>query len=227
MNSEQNSDAAFAVMRVARGLLCIFWGIPVSLMLFSQALSIQTTFVLPAHLPGVMIIAIGVIWLWSAGRMSPAWRPLVKQAIMALCLAIYFAPFLSWWEILPGTAYLLTNVWLFLLTVAWLLHLLNRIAGDVAEQTGCRSLALETRFCQWAVVLMMALPLLIIYLQAALGAMIHGGSLFSEITQILIALPAWSTLIFLFPFPMTMANLWRARNQCLGRLNICHKPVEA
>lgn len=210
-------------MRAARGLLCIFWGLPLSLLLFSQALTIRTSFVLPAYLPGVMLISIGVIWLWSAGRMSPAWQPLVKRTIMVVCLIIYFAPFVSWWEILPATAYLLTNLWLFFLTTAGLLHLLNRVAEDIAEQTDCRSLSIEARFCRKAVLLLMALPLLLIYLRAAASSVIHGGSLYSEIAQILIALPSWSILLFLFPFPMTMANLWRAKNQCLGMLHISHR----
>jgi len=228
MNCELNgrSESALAVMRTARGLLCIFWGLPLSLLLFSQALTIRTSFVLPAYLPGVMLICIGVIWLWSAGRMSPSWRALVRQTIMILCLIIYFAPFVSWWEMLPATAYLLSNLWLFFLTVAGLLHLLNRLAGDVAEQTDCQSLALEARFCRRTVFLLMMLPLVLIYLRAAAGALIHGGSLYSEIAQNLIALPSWTLLLFLFPFPMTMANLWRARNQCLGMLDISRRKAE-
>ena len=225
MNCELDgrSESTLAVMRAVRGLLCIFWGLPLSLMLFSQALSIRTSFALPAYLPGVMLISIGVIWLWSAGRMSPAWQPLVKKTIMALCLIIYFAPFVSWWEMVPATPYLLTNLWLFFLTTAGLLHLLNRMAEDIAEQTQCRSLARESRFCRKSVALLMALPLLLIYLRAAAASLIHGGSLYSEIAQILLALPSWSILLFLFPFPMTMANLWRAKNQCLGMLHISHR----
>lgn len=207
-------------MRMVRGLLCIFWGIPISLLLFSQALSIHAGFILPAYLPGALIISIGVIWLWAAGRMSPSWHPLVKKLFLALCLVIYFAPFVGWWEVLPDRAYLLTNVWLFLLAVAWLLHLLNRLADDIAGQTGCRSLAGEARFCRGSITLLMTLPLLIIYLRAGFFTLIHGGSLFSEVAQVLSGFPTWFLLLFLFPFPMTMANLWRAKNQCLDMLDI-------
>jgi len=96
----------------------------------------------------------------------------------------------------------------------------------VAEQTDCQSLALEARFCRRTVFLLMMLPLVLIYLRAAAGALIHGGSLYSEIAQNLIALPSWTLLLFLFPFPMTMANLWRARNQCLGMLDISRRKAE-
>ena len=155
------SVSADALIRVARGFSCIFWGIPLSLLLFSGKLDIRLfSFVrMPAYVLGIFLAYIGTVFLQRAGALSDMWTRRVRQALFLLLVEVYLAPFVYWWRQMPHVPYFTANMAGLVLCTTWGLFVVNRLAGEVCKLLHDRTFFIETQVAGWLTAGFMITPL--------------------------------------------------------------------
>ena len=89
------SIPAEALLRVARGFACIFWGIPLSLWLLSRAQDVRlvSSIRLPAYVVGVFLMCLGAVFLQRAGSLSDRWASRARQALFLFLVEVYLRSF--------------------------------------------------------------------------------------------------------------------------------------
>lgn len=222
--------AAIQLLRVARGFNCVFWGIPLTLLLFFNAIRFPfwAAMPLPPYVLGVLVIYGGLILLHAAGRLTPRWAGLLRAGFAALFLHIYFAPFVCWWQRLPHVPFFLVNVICLFLCTMWLLLVINRLAGELACALDDTGFCLETEICGWSLILLLLLPFLAVFLFSLQAALRHQSDLHAELFQLVRLVPRWALALCLVPFALSMAVAWKAKERCLRRLRAgAAPPAEA
>jgi hypothetical protein len=208
------------LLRVARAFACIFWGIPLGLLLFFNALRFYfwSRIPLPPYVIGIVLVYIGTIYLYMAGRITPNWIKRVKRTLFVLFLHVYFAPFVYWWQRVPDNRFFTTNVLGLVFCSLWILLLINQLVGELARALGDRTFRVEASVCGWGVIVLLMVPFLLSVAYAFVAADRHEASLQGLLLFMYRNMPSWLTVLFLLPFTMTMACSWKAKESCLTRL---------
>ena len=214
------SVSADALVGVARGFSCIFWGIPVSLLLYSGALDIRLFSFLrmPAYVLGILITYIGVVFLQRAGPLSDRWRRIVRQLIVLLLVEVYLAPFVYWWRQMPQVLYFAANMAGLILCTTWVLFAINRLAGEVCKLLRDRTFLIETQVASWLAAAFTLTPVAYA-LYAAVRTVLQPDAGFFFVFE----LPPWITAVVLLPFTITMAVSWKVKERCLQILKMSAK----
>ena len=208
------------LLAISRGFLCLFWGLPVGLMLFTGAISLAVfrQFRLPAYVIGVLIAYCGVLHLRRTGSLTPLWNRRLRMAILLALLQVYLAPFLHWWERAPTQSYFTANVIVLLFATAWAFFVINMLAAELARVLRDNTFRIESQLSAWISFFLMLLPLFeVLAVSAALQAS-AGGSSLVEFIPALFLLPRWASAFIVVPFTLTMAVAWKAKEQALHRL---------
>jgi hypothetical protein len=214
-----------ALVRVARGFSCIFWGIPLSLLLFSGALDIRLfLFVrIPAYVIGVFVAYIGTVFLQRAGALSDMWTRRVRQLLFLLVVEIYLSPFVYWWRRMPNVPYFSANMAALVICTTWSLFAVNRLAGEACRLLRDSAFLVETRVAGWLVVGFMLTPLAHALYTAIRAIVGPEGEFF------VLELPLWIYALVLLPFTITMAVSWKIKERCLQVLKMSAKvpPIQS
>ena len=219
------SVSADALIRVARGFSCIFWGIPLSLLLFSVTLDIRLfSFVrMPAYVFGVFLACIGAVFLQRAGPLSDKWARRVRQALFLLLVEVYLAPFVYWWRQMPQIPYFAANMTGLVLCTTWGLFVVNRLAGEVCKLLYDRTFFIEAQVAGWLTAGFMIIPFAYA-LCYSVRTVLRPDDDFS----FNLGLPSWIYVLALLPFSITMAVSWKIKERCLQVLKMSAKvpPIE-
>jgi hypothetical protein len=217
---EKRSNVALSsgvLIRAARGFSCIFWGIPLGLLLFSGALDVRVfpRLRMPAYVFGVFVIYCGLMFLQRTGPLSAHWARRVREAMFVLLIQVYLAPFVFWWKQMPHMPYYIANLLGLLLCTALGLFLVNLLAGELGRALHDRAFLVESRVSAWVSALFMLIPVLGSVLDS-----IHATLQFEAILNLDLAgssfvLPRWVYALSLLPFTLTMAIAWKAKERCL------------
>lgn len=217
--------SADALLRAARGFSCVFWGIPVGLLLYSGTLDLRLSpfLRLPTYVGGVFVIYCGMILFQRAGPLSPLWPRRVREALFILLLQVYLAPFLYWWRQMPHVPYYVANVVGLVFCTAMGLLVLNMLAADLAGTLHDPVLRAEARAAAWLAVAFMVVP--------AADAVIHSirtvfqadNMTFMETFPIPPEMPRWLRAAAFVPFGLTMAITWKAKELALRTLRVSAK----
>lgn len=209
-----------ALIRVARGFSCVFWGIPLTLLLFSGALDIRLfSFIrMPAYVLGIFVAYIGTVFFQRAGPLSDMWTRRVRQLIFLLLVEIYLAPFVYWWRQMPQVLYFSANMAALVICTTWGLFAVNRLAGEACKLLRDSTFLLETQIAGWFAVGFMLTPLAYA-LNAAIRAVFRPDGEFFLFIQ----LPPWIYALTLLPFTITMAVSWKMKERCLQVLKMSAK----
>lgn len=207
-----------ALAWAARGFSCIFWGMAISLLLASGFLSVRafTHLRIPSHLPGLILILTGAIFLHRSGMGSAYWVDRTNGLTMAAALMIYFTPFLAWWRRMPHEVLYHVNIIALAGVTLWFLVALHRLAEELGRARGNQILRVESRLCLWSSLALYLIPIaimLIEWLPGAIGSKAAGSDV---IPVYFIVWPRWVFAIFSMPFLLTMAVAWEAKEHCLG-----------
>ena len=233
-NSEENPQArkvnvSFspdALIRVARGFSCIFWGIPLSLLLFSGALDLRLfTFVrMPAYVVGIFLLYIGTVLLQRAGGLSDMWTRRVRQLLFLILVEVYLAPFVYWWRQMPHVTYFTANMAALVICTTWGLFAVNRLAGEVSKLLRDNTFFIETQIAGWLAVLFMLTPLVHALYTAIRAVLRPDGNFF-----FVLELPLWIYALTLLPFTITMAVAWKTKERCIQVLKMSAKvpPIQS
>ena len=215
-----------ALIRMARGFSCFFWGIPLSLLLFSGAMDVRIfSFVrMPAYVLGIFVAYIGTVFFQRAGPLSHSWTLQVRRMLFLLLVEVYLAPFVYWWRQMPHVLYFRANMAVLVLCTAGALFLLNRLAGEACHLLRDGAFFTETQIAAWFSAGFMLTPFFYM-LYAAVRAALHpeGGFL------LVLDAPLWVYLLALLPFTITMAVAWKMKERCLQVLKMSAKvpPIRA
>jgi hypothetical protein len=213
------SVSADALIRMARGFSCIFWGIPLSLLLFGSKLDIRLFSFgrMPAYVLGVFLAYIGAMYLQRAGPFNNPWSRCVRQALFLLLVEIYLAPFVYWWRQMPQVPYFAANMTGLVLCTTWGLFVANRLAGEV-----CKLLHDKTFFIETQVAGRLAAGFMIIPLAHTLYNTVR-AVLRPDNNFLNLPLPSWFYAPALLPFLITMAVSWQTKERCLQALKMSAK----
>ena len=217
--SNPNPELLHSLRRLARGLACLFWGLPFTLLVCARG--VQTD--LLARM-GIVppLLATGMLFFgtWQMGSFQRQERVWVAAHGRALLLAMFIlglSPFLYWYNQVPGNRYfesaaVLFNMGalLFLVTVNTLLERLGAMLPDETLRAETRLFAAVNR---WLVGVSIVLALGFNYVMRTPGILSRYTDTFDTIIQ--------SRSLFIMPFilialAMTMALLWKAKEVILA-----------
>ncbi len=208
------------LIRLARGFSAVFWGIPVSLMLYAGALDIRvySTFRIPAYVLGIVVIYAGLVFLRRAGAITPRWLRTVRVLLVMLVFEFYLAPFVYWWKQMPYVPYYVINVFALLACTTLGLFFMNQLAGEVGRIAHDTTFLIETQICAWLSLALMLLPVLHSLYYSVRAILELRSVIFFESTSLPPPLPPWTYAIILLPFTLTMATAWKAKERSLDLL---------
>ena len=207
------------LLRLARGYACIFWGIPLTLLLYLHRVRLGSPsrglLQLPGYVLGVVLIYWGLLLLYSVGEISPLWLRRVRRAIASVFLMVYFAPFVYWWQRLPYETFFLINILLLAVCAMWLLMLVNGTIEELAGLRGWHALRNLAEISAWSVIFLMVLPFLALFLTSLASTVRFNGNLFAELAALQRRVPLWAAALPLVPCAATMTAAWRGKEHCL------------
>jgi len=217
-----NADPATPaqILCMAKGFSRIFWGVflMVGLFLSQAGLEVFHGVRIPAYVVGAGLIGWGAWLLQSAGPVSRRWHRRTRMALGLVCLVIYFAPFIAWWQIMPRENFFLVNVLSLLLAGMGILLLVNLLAADTCILFKERGGQVESQVFAYGVIFLMIAPFLI-GLLFALVASIRYNSLFAEEIWLTInRMPIWLYVATTLPCSLTLVASWKAKTLCYKRL---------
>lgn len=222
-----------ALLRIAQGFACLFWGLALALLLLTGALriSLLDSWLMPRHAPAVLVIVVGALLLWQSRGLSPGWPGRSYSLLLAVLAQVYLLPFFRWWQVAPQLAFFGANMAAMLLAVTWMLLAANLLAGELGHATGNPVLVIESRFCGWSVLLLasalLALAVVDEVREVFLRPLLAGQPLWLNTDG---TARIWLLLHILISLPilLTMATAWEARSQALTALARRHcRPGEA
>jgi hypothetical protein len=205
------------LIRAARGFSCIFWGIPLGLLLFSGALDLRVfpRLRMPAYVFGIFLVYCGLMFLQRTGPLSAHWLRRVREAMFVLLVEVYLAPFVFWWRQMPHVPYYIANVLALILCTTLGLFLVNLLAGELGRALHDRTFLVESRLSAAISVLFMMVPVLGSVFDSIRATLQLESMLDLDLAGSPFAFPRWAYAFSLLPFTLTMAIAWKAKERCL------------
>ncbi|MBU1694771.1 MAG: hypothetical protein KJ726_11620 [Verrucomicrobia bacterium] len=215
--SEASVPAPDVLLRLARGLSCVFWGIPLSLLLFSGALDFRLLphLRLPAFVVGLLLVFCGVLYLHRVPPLTRRWPRRIQQALLILLVLVYLSPFVLWWRAMPQVPYYSANMLAMMVVTMWGFLVVNQVAAEVGLAFGDRTFSVEARLCGWLAVLFLLVPGLLAWGRSQLATAPLENSRMASLVLVPYLMPRWMMALMLLPFTLTMTMVWRAKELCL------------
>jgi len=217
---DHHPAGALSLLDVSRGFSCLFWGLTLGLLLFTDALSIQVLQFLrfPSYLFGVAVAGWGLYLLSRSDMKGRRWRRHYRGMAYALALVAYMAPFTMWAERLPYVNYFFAHQMALLLIVLLMLIFANALVADIAQRLGDMTLRMEARGCNAVLALVLLLPALYAVVRTVHVATVRGSSYYMEWLQVGLRFPRFVFILLFFPVTLTLACLWKAGQICMHRI---------
>lgn len=204
--------------RLVRGLSALFWGLPLTLIVCVK--TAMNDWLKPVNAVGpVLTTGLILFGVWQLGyfqKQERIWMRALDRAKLLAIVNVGLSPFLYWWNKLPYVPFYLFT--LVILTVAWLVFLLNlnlalqRLAAMLPDET----LRLETR---WFTSVNFGLLIGIISSVALYLALKQIAHLPPVLIHFLQAIEPARTVLLVFlvllPLALTMTLLWKIKEVIL------------
>ena len=203
---------------LVRGLSCLFWGLPVTLIVCFHTVRLDTIHTYGV-IPPLVCTGLLVYGLWIIGdsqRQERVWRNALDRARLLGLMLCGLSPFLYWLNRIPTNEFFLTAVLLFGLVSITFLVSLNLMLRRLAAMLPDESLRVETRqFTQFNLNLLF-ITLLFGIVALALQQTPHLPKMVGVILEILERASFWFlVLLVLLPLAMTMALIWKTKEVIL------------
>lgn len=208
--------SAHALLQIARGFTCMFWGIPASLLFMVGA--IQLDFAFPFRLPtyffGVLILYTGFFFIYRGAPRLPQWNRLAIAGLLLSFGMVYFTPFFYWWKQSPFTPFFLLNMMALLMVCTGVLFTVNRLSAETGRLLDDPVLMTEARISAWLALLVL-IPMVVV----SLGFAVHlqtgsDAGWIADYFQQRRQAPTWVYLCFILPVALTMTSAWKAKECC-------------
>jgi hypothetical protein len=213
-----NPELLRSLGRLARGLSCLFWGLPIALLICAQAVRtewLRSMGVVPALLAtGLLLYGV-----WQMAAFQPqerVWTAALWRTRLLATINFGLSPFLYWWGHVPRNLYFLSAILLFGACSIAFLGSLNSTIKRLGAMLPDETLRAETR--QFTTV-----NLWLLFLLACLMAFFIGAAQspelsdhFSGFLELADRHYRWLVVSFvLLPVAMTMALLWKTKEVIL------------
>ena len=224
MSSQISEPAAKAELlrrlgRLVRGLSALFWGLPLTLLVYIQTARTDFFDALGAFaiLPPIFVSGLLIYGLAQIGKFQTQeriWQTIVERAKIFGIVNLGLAPFLFWWHRFPFVE--LYNLAIILLGGSSLLFLfiLNRVLQRLAAMLPDETLRLETKlFTTFNRRMLLAIPILLL-VYFAIGFISPLPDFLSFILERTDAdgHGLWLVMfLILMPLAMTMALIWKIK----------------
>lgn len=213
-----NPELLRSLRRLARGLSCLFWGLPLTLLVCVRG--VQTDLLgRMGIVPPLLATGLLLFGTWQLGsfqRQERIWVAAQGRAQLLALLNLGLSPFIYWFSQVPGNEYfafaallLQLGSLMFLTTVN---TLLERLGAMLPDETLRGETRLFTAVNRW---LVMALLVLAVAFHFSIRSPEIGGQ-FPHLLEII----AQNRMMFTLPFvlialAMTMALLWKTKEVIL------------
>ncbi len=217
-DSTPNPELLHSLRRLARGLSCLFWGLPLTLLVCVRG--VQTDFLgRMGIVPPVLATGLLLFGTWQLGsfqRQERVWVAAQGRAQMLALFNLGLSPFLYWYSQVPGNEYFAFATLLFqmggLLFLTTVNTLLERLGAMLPDETLRAETRLFTAVNRWLILVLLALAIL--FFLALRSHEIAGR--FPHVIEII----AQNRMVFTLPFvlialAMTMALVWKTKEVIL------------
>lgn len=203
--------------RLVRGLSCLFWGLPASLILYVQTARMDWMDRFgplssgPAFLAGCLILY-GLIQMQSFQKQERVWQSAVERCKILMLMNVALAPFLYWWKRMPDVT--LYSICVTLLCATSLIFLLacNQLLVRLSMMLPDEPLRLETKlFTNFNTGLLTVIGILAITLSVFDRMTTIPVGLIEVIERIKMASSWMLTGFILLPMALTMALTWKIK----------------
>jgi len=214
-----NPELLRSLGRLARGLSCLFWGLPLALLICAQAIRVEWLRSL-GIVPPVVTTGLLLYGLWqmnSFQRQERVWQNSLFRTQLFATVNLGLSPFLYWWNQVPGNNYFIAAAVLFALcSVAFLASLnttIERLGAMLPEET----LRYETRHFTAVNRWLLCIMVVIVGLFFAIGQSPELAAKFDQLLDAVARYYRWFVISFiLLPVAMTMALLWKTKEVILA-----------
>jgi len=206
--------------KLVRGLSALFWGLPITLLVYVQYFQGERTGFFDALgsfaiIPPILVSGLLLYGLSQLGhfqRQERIWRNTLERARLFGVVNLGLSPFLFWWHRLPFVE--LYNVAVMLLAASSLLFIfiLNRVLDRLAAMLPDETLRLETKlFTTFNRRVLIAIPVLLCA-YFALGLIPNLPPQLRVILEHGNPQGLWLLIfLILMPLAMTMALIWKIK----------------
>jgi hypothetical protein len=208
------------LVHAARGFSCLFWGMALGLLLFTNIIAVRvpTVFRLPAYMIGVVAVVTGATVFHRMSPLSARWGRQSRQLLAASLMQLYMVPFVGWWQQAPGQLYYALNLVAMLTIAVWLLAVVCLLAAETGYILHHDALHAEGRICAVVAPMIFFGPTAFVAVQSVAGTTARGTSFLLEVLSFAPADYAWLRFVAIIPFLLSMAIVWEAKECCLGHL---------
>lgn len=213
-----NPELLRSLGRLARGLSCLFWGLPMALLICAQAVRtewLRSLGIVPPMLTTGLLLY-GLLQMRSFQPQERIWKASLFRTQLLATVNLGLSPFLYWWSQVPGNAYFLVTAILFALGSAAFLASLNTTIERLGAMLPDETLRYETRHFtavnRWLLFIMVAVVGLFFFI----GRSPELAGKFDHLLDTLARYYRWFVISFiLLPVAMTMALLWKTKEVIL------------
>ena len=203
--------------RLVRGLSALFWGLPLTVLVYIQTARTDFFDALGAFtiLPPILVSALLVYGLVQIGHFQTQeriWQKIVERAKIFGIVNLGLSPFLFWWHRFPFIE--LYNLAIILLGASsfMFIFILNRVLHRLAAMLPDETLRLETKlFTTFNRRMLLAIPSLLLAYYVV-GFISPLPDFLSVVLERVDAQGLWLAMVLiLMPLAMTMALIWKIK----------------
>jgi len=216
-SSATPNELRLHLSHLTRGLSCLFWGLPITLVISVQTLTVLrfgSLGVASALAPsiGFALLFYGLLLLARFRPSQTAWTPVLDRTGLLALTNLGLSPFLHWYQRMPDTPLFATAVGLLALTSVLFLLSLNAVLRRLALALPDPLLQLEMlAFTRLNAVCLLLLPCL----AGAWMAALYWNEAPLHLRLVLQTLEPFRVLAFLFltllPLSITMSLIWKSK----------------
>jgi len=216
--STPNPELLHSLRRLARGLSCLFWGLPLALLVCVRG--VQTDLLgRMGVVPPLLATSLLLFGTWQIGafqRQERIWTAVHGRAQLIALFNLGLSPFLYWCNQVPGNEYFAFAALLFnlggLMFLTTINTLLERLGAMLPDETLRAETRLFTAVNRWLILISLVLALIFFYAIRSPDVFSRFPHTVETITQnrSLLILP-----FILIALAMSMALLWKTKEVIL------------
>lgn len=223
------SDLMQSLGRLVRGLSCLFWGLPLTLVLYVQTARMDwlDAFGTAAIVPAAGLTALLIYGLTLMGgfqKQERVWTNSIERARLVGLVCLGLSPFLHWWHRLPFvTLYAVSVILLILFGLLFLLqlnHVLLRLTAILPDEM----LRHETQFfAGFNRTILSVIPLMLGSWMVLSQVKVLPQRII-DLLRVADEIGLWFMLfLLLIPVATTMALIWKIKEAIFGGVFDTHR----
>jgi hypothetical protein len=206
-----------SLARLVRGLSALFWGLPLTLVVYVQTARTDWLDLLGAMavFPSLLVTALlffGLLQLRHFQKQERIWIRALDRAQILVFINLGLVPFLYWWQKAPNVTQFTVAVGLLSFSSIFFLYNLNYVLQRLTAMLPDEALRMETKlFTSFNQTLLLIIPMLV----ALYAILLNVKTLPGPIIIFLDAITPFGVWLLLFlvlmPLAMTMALIWKIK----------------